>query len=48
MELDHAFEAKDELAHSIRDSLQQTMSNYGYSIIQVWGEIDAMDRRRCM
>jgi len=35
MELDAAFEAKEELAHAIRDSLSQTMSNYGYAIIQV-------------
>lgn len=30
MELDSAFEAKEELAHAIRDSLQQTMGSYGY------------------
>jgi len=29
MELDSAFEAKEELAHAIRDSLQQTMGSYG-------------------
>jgi regulator of protease activity HflC (stomatin/prohibitin superfamily) len=29
MELDSAFEAKEELAHAIRDSLQQTMGTYG-------------------
>lgn len=29
MELDMAFEAKEELAHAIRDSLQQTMGTYG-------------------
>lgn len=34
MELDMAFEAKEELAHAIRDSLQQTMGTYGYTIIQ--------------
>ncbi|KAM3572520.1 hypothetical protein VYU27_005494 [Nannochloropsis oceanica] len=34
MELDSAFEAKEELAHAIRDSLQQTMGTYGYTIIQ--------------
>ena len=34
MELDSAFEAKEELAHAIRDSLQQIMSGYGYAIIQ--------------
>lgn len=30
LEVDAVFEAKEELAHAIRDALQQTMSNYGY------------------
>uniref|UniRef100_A0A7S4NQ67 Band 7 domain-containing protein n=1 Tax=Paramoeba aestuarina TaxID=180227 RepID=A0A7S4NQ67_9EUKA len=32
--LDILFEQKDELAHSVRDNLDKTMSAYGYEIIQ--------------
>jgi regulator of protease activity HflC (stomatin/prohibitin superfamily) len=34
MELDSTFEAKEEIAHAIRDSLQHIMKDYGYQIIQ--------------
>ncbi len=34
MELDSAFEAKEELAEAIKESLQHTMTGYGYNIIQ--------------
>lgn len=34
MELDRAFEAKEEVAMKVKESLQQTMNEYGYAIIQ--------------
>lgn len=33
MELDQAFESKDDIAHSVLESLQQVMKDYGYSIV---------------
>lgn len=34
MELDQAFEAKEELAIGVQDALKETMESYGYKIIQ--------------
>lgn len=33
MDLDQAFEAKEEIAHSIKSSLQQVMQEYGFAIL---------------
>jgi hypothetical protein len=33
MDLDEAFEAKDEIAHAIKTSLQASMHDYGYLIL---------------
>lgn len=33
MELDQAFESKDDIAHAVLESLQQVMKDYGYSIV---------------
>ena len=33
MELDQAFESKDDIARSVLESLQQVMKDYGYSIV---------------
>lgn len=35
LELDSVFEAKEELALAVKNALAQTMSNYGYQIVQV-------------
>jgi len=35
LELDAVFEAKEELALSVKNALAQVMSNYGYQIVQV-------------
>ncbi len=35
MTLDSAFEAKDDIAVSVKESLGQVMSEYGYQIVQV-------------
>lgn len=35
LELDAVFEAKEDLALSVKNALAETMSNYGYQIVQV-------------
>jgi regulator of protease activity HflC (stomatin/prohibitin superfamily) len=35
LELDAVFEAKEELALSVKNALQEIMSSYGYQIVQV-------------
>ena len=34
MTLDHAFESKEEISHSLKTHLQEVMSNYGFMILQ--------------
>jgi hypothetical protein len=35
LELDSVFEAKEELAVDVKNSLTETMTSYGYQIVQV-------------
>jgi regulator of protease activity HflC (stomatin/prohibitin superfamily) len=35
LELDAVFEAKEELALAVKNALAETMTNYGYQIVQV-------------
>lgn len=35
LELDSVFEAKEELALTVKNALAETMTNYGYQIVQV-------------
>merc|ERR1712226_1429178 len=35
LELDEVFEAKEELALAVKNALSQTMTNYGYQIVNV-------------
>jgi len=35
LELDSVFEAKEELALAVKNALAETMTNYGYQIVQV-------------
>lgn len=42
MDLDEAFEAKDEIAHAIKTSLAASMADYGYSILNALVTVRAM------
>jgi hypothetical protein len=35
LELDQAFESKEEIAHSVKGHLALEMENFGYEIVQV-------------